>query len=88
MSADLRLHLFDRRTGANLARGTFAIVQKELQRGELVCIVADSEDGRRLSLQIQAEQLEDVPPPPPELTLISAMSIERSAHLVDREPEP
>ena len=63
MTPDLRIHLFDRRTGVNLARGSFAVIDKQLQEGELICIVADSEDGRRISLQIRASVLEEVDAP-------------------------
>lgn len=67
MTPDLRVHVFDKRTGANLVRGSFAVVDKQLQEGELICIVADSEDGRRISLQIHASVLEDVAAPQPAL---------------------
>jgi|GEM_PF-3374049 hypothetical protein len=69
MTAGVQVHLFDRRTGLNLARGTFTIIEKELQRCEVVCLTADSEDGRRISLQIPAQDLEEIPLPPEELSL-------------------
>ena len=65
MMPGLRVHVFDKRTGVNLVRGAFVVIDKQLQEGELICIVADSEDGRRISLQIRASLLEDVEAPQP-----------------------
>ena len=64
MNADVQLHVFDRKTGLNVLRESFAVVDKQLQDGELVCLTADSENGRRVSIQIRAEVLEDVPATP------------------------
>ena len=65
MTPDLRVHVFDKRTGVTLVRGSFAVIDKQLQEGELICLVADSEDGRRISLQIHASALEEVDAPQP-----------------------
>ena len=65
MKPEIRVHVFDRRSGLNLARGSFAVVDKQLQDGEWICIVAASEDGRRVSLQIRASMLEEIEAPRP-----------------------
>ncbi len=64
MNPDVQVHVFDRKTGLNQLRGSFDIVDLQLQDGDLLCLTADSEDGRRVSIQIRAEVPEDVPSTP------------------------
>ncbi len=64
MTADVQLKVSNRKTGLPIVRATFNLIQKELQRGDTLCLVGDSEDGRRVSIQIRAAAIEEVPPTP------------------------
>jgi hypothetical protein len=62
MPIDLVLRLFDRKTGHPLARASVSVVHKET-RGRWVCLTGDTDDGRRIQVEIRSEVLEFVPPP-------------------------
>lgn len=64
MIEDVSIRVFDRKTGVSLCRASFQVIQKELIRGGRISLVADSDDGRRLTLQLAAQVIEDVSAPP------------------------
>lgn len=81
MSApELRVRILDRRTGATLGRGEYRLVLRELHGGTTVSLTGDSEDGRRIVLQISADCLDDIPASDRALSERERMEIAERAH--------
>ena len=50
-------------SGAPLLRLGFHVIHKEIRDGRWIVLTADSEDGRRVLLNVDADVLENVEPP-------------------------
>jgi hypothetical protein len=64
---ELLLKVIDRRTGSPLLRVSARLVNKEVRDGTWIALTADTDDGRRILLDIPSELLEFIEPPPPAL---------------------